>query len=657
MKYFYFFFCFLIGLPLVAQVENANFKPYLFMGFSKDIPETHIYGGFHYTNIHNTVPDDWVGSFYQSGMMHTWYQPTEIYDLPDYNRDTYGYHTMEGGAGYKPANSFHNYKTPQKFTMGGVAGGFGSFSNGPGQGSPGFKNSRNSSTLRWEENIGRYGAAVLSNCLLFPLDGIGFEGRANNKMFGYGYYALPLTEPKSTTAGEDKPTGNRCWTLFFNTENFSGPVAFHTPYHWSKRALTQESTVGKNFDNSLLKLSPVFQRETNTLPAKKWVDSNGDVYYKLSPVFMPIDEDGIGRIGTMPMNMDGSMWDAVSTWFKGGPVASTDFTAQEGAVHIRTNTSISTSYKLDKTIKVSTSNFVTRISDPGDPYAAAFKWKGDLIEKADGLDLVRLPEYYLLRNGDASATAIPETEVPDESGLKEIDSREDYEDDWEFDGFNQDPIYTPMHPDFSYSDEIVDVWKNPGPTAGPYYAILDDGSTAVYYWYKFNEQPSILNSDMDEAERELIQKRVELIHKNWNKNDHYFPEPKKEKVSLDDGLIVTPPEGLEVGYVPICVHQQLSSEELPDFPEISFSANEIEGNDPSKDSLAKVYPNPVTKELQIQNQHDAKLKLFNINGYLELEEEISSDNYEVNIEGLNSGIYFLKIIKEGQIEVEKIVKL
>lgn len=568
-KYYYLLFCYLISFPIIAQVENSKFKPYLFMGFSKDIPSTHVYGGFHYTNIHNTVPDDWVGSFYQSGMMHTWYRPTKINDLPDYSRDAYGYHSIEGGAGYKPGNSFHNYKTPQKFTMGGVAGGFGSFSNGPGQGAPSFKNSKETPSFRWEENRGRYGAAALSNSLLFPLDGIGFKEGENNKMFGYGYYTLPLTEPKSTTAGVNKPTGNNSWTLFFNTKNFSGPVAFHTPFHWSKRALTQESTTGKTLDNSLLMLSPIFQRETNVLPAKKWMDANGDTYYKVSPVLMPIDSDGVGRIGTMPMNMDSTMWDAVSNWFNGGAIAEPDFNAKAGAVHIRTNTKILTSYRFDKTIKVSSSNFVTRIVDPKDPYAAAFKWSGDLIEKVKGRDLVKLPEYYVLKAGGKSAIAIAETEVPDNSGLKKVNSKTDYEADWKFDGFNREAIYTPMLPDYTYSDEVVDVWRTPGPTVGPYYAELEDGSTAVYYWYKFNEQPSILNSDMDEAERELIQKRVELIHKNWKPNDQYFPDPTEEKISLDPGLLVRPPAGLEAGYVPICVHQQLSTEELPNFPKIS----------------------------------------------------------------------------------------
>ncbi|WP_434036412.1 hypothetical protein [Formosa sp. 4Alg 33] len=569
MKHYYLLFTFLIGFSLSAQVEKATFKPYLFMSYSDDIPETHIYGAMHYTNIHNTVPDEWVGSFYQSGMMHTWYRPAKIYDLPDYHRDAYGYHSIEGGAGYKPANSFHNYKTPQKFTMGGVAGGFGAFSNGPGQGSPGFKNSRKSPTLRWEDNTGRYGAAVISNTLLFPLDGIGFKEGENNKMFGYGYYALPLTEPKSTTAGQNKPTGNRSWTLFFNTANFSGPVAFHTPYHWAKRSLTQESTIGRNLDNSLLKRSPRFQRETNNLPAKKWVNSNGDTYYKISPALMPMDADGIGRIGTMPMNMDNTMWNAVSDWFNGGPVASTNFNAKKGAVHIRTNTNFKASYRLDKTKYIASADFVNRVSDPNDPSAAAFKWKGDLIEKVEGRNLVKLPEYYVLRKGTKSPKAIPESEVPEESGLQALDSRADYENDWEFDNYNREAIYTPMLPEYTYSDKVVDAWKTPGPTAGPFYAKLEDGSTAVYYWYKFNEQPSILNSDMNEAERALIQKRIELIHTNWHSDDQYFPDPKQEKIALDKNLLVTPPKGLEVGYVPICIHQQLSTEKLPDFPVIN----------------------------------------------------------------------------------------
>lgn len=561
---------FLMCIQVVAQVENEKFKPGLFYAYSKDTPETHTYGAFHYTSINNVVMDDYFGSFFSTGMMHTWYKPEEIYNQDDYTRDIYGYHTMEGGAGYRHYSRFHNYLTPHKFSMGAVAGGFGSFSNGPGSGSPGFNNSANSSTLRWELNTGRYGAALISNSLLFPLDGIGFEGRANNKMFGYGYYALPFTEPKDTTAGQDIPTGNYSWTLFLNAENFSGPVAFHTPYHWSKYSLTNENAVSRCFDNSLLEIPAIFQRETGNLPAKKWTDSNGDVYYKCSPVFMPIDDDGIGRFGTMPMNMDSTMWDSVSEWFNGGSAPPQNFDQKASAIHTQTSTGMATQFKFDNSIIVSSSEFATSFIDPNDPHTAAFKWNLDIVKKVEGRNLIQLPEYYVYVVGDTRARVIDETKVPDESGLKEINSRADYEDDWDYYGFNRDPVFTPMHPDFTYSDEIVDVWKSPGPTSGPYYTDHDDGSTSVYYWYKFNEQPSILNSDMDETERQLAQERVELMHKNWNKYDGYLPEPTKEKVSLDNGLLVTPPPGLEVGYVPISIHQQLSNEEFPEFPEINL---------------------------------------------------------------------------------------
>ena len=100
---------------------------------------------------------------------------------------------------------------------------------------------------------------------------------------------------------------------------------------------------------------------------------------------------------------------------------------------------------------------------------------------------------------------------------------------------------------------------------------LGDGSTAVYYWYKFSEQPSILNSDMGEKERKLIQKRVELIHQHWTEKDTYFPKPNLPIAAIDPGLLVTPPKGLEIGYVTICVHQQLTKEKLPKFKVIQRS--------------------------------------------------------------------------------------
>ena len=51
-------------------------------------------------------------------------------------------------------------------------------------------------------------------------------------------------------------------------------------------------------------------------------------------------------------------------------------------------------------------------------------------------------------------------------------------------------------------------------------------------------------------------------------DDNYFPNPKQALASLDEGLIVKPPQGLEVGFVPICVHQQLAGQALPKFKKL-----------------------------------------------------------------------------------------
>jgi hypothetical protein len=92
--------------------------------------------------------------------------------------------------------------------------------------------------------------------------------------------------------------------------------------------------------------------------------------------------------------------------------------------------------------------------------------------------------------------------------------------------------------------------------AGPFQAQLGDGSVVTYSWYRFADQPALLNADMNEAEREAMQARVEKIHRNWKRDRDYLPPPALGKLAeIDPALIVTPPKGLETGYVPIVTRQ------------------------------------------------------------------------------------------------------
>ncbi len=74
----------------------------------------------------------------------------------------------------------------------------------------------------------------------------------------------------------------------------------------------------------------------------------------------------------------------------------------------------------------------------------------------------------------------------------------------------------------------------------------------TYYWYRFADQPALLNADLTDGEREALQRRVEMLHKSWTKDRDYLPPPTVGRLAdLDPAVLVTPPKGLEVGYVPI----------------------------------------------------------------------------------------------------------
>jgi hypothetical protein len=105
-------------------------------------------------------------------------------------------------------------------------------------------------------------------------------------------------------------------------------------------------------------------------------------------------------------------------------------------------------------------------------------------------------------------------------------------------------------------DNATSCWKRPGPAAGPFQAHLGDGSVVTYYWYRFANQPALLNADLTDEERESLQTRVEKLHRTWKKDHEYLAPPKMGKLAeIDPALVVRPPPGLEVGYVPIATRQ------------------------------------------------------------------------------------------------------
>ena len=111
-------------------------------------------------------------------------------------------------------------------------------------------------------------------------------------------------------------------------------------------------------------------------------------------------------------------------------------------------------------------------------------------------------------------------------------------------------------PGAAYTSPGTGAWGKPGPKAGAFGAKLTDGSVVTYAWFRFIDQPSFQQYAWSEDKKAKLQALVEKIHAAWTSNRDYMAPPSHGTlVALDPALLVTPPKGLEVGYVPIVLRQ------------------------------------------------------------------------------------------------------
>lgn len=483
------------------------------------------------------------GHLFQSGLPGTW--TFAQYDGPA-PKDLYS--DIEGGLGWWRDTRFPT-ETP-KLIMGGVGPNFSEVANGPAHG-----------WGDWDNPRGPYGVAQLSPWLLFPIDGLNIRQGECGGLVGYGYLSLPLAEARPTTGGQSVPTGDQCWTLFLNTGNFKGPVAFFTPYFWSHTALSEPRLAGQLLDTRPAAPDRAIQMETQWIPCRVATDAEGASYARIEPTSFPCGPDGQSALVHQDtVYSREALWDAVGTWFSGGEPASgaisprgactRTFSDQGYATwEIRVPRPDGSEWK----VPLAWDTFATPTAVT--PQTSGYRWDFGLANRAntDGGSLATLPEYYRLEGGDEEGKArwvpVAPDQVPAETRLREIEWARPAEGEPE-------PYTTP--------DDPTSCWKRPGPAAGPFTARLGDGSVVTYYWYRFADQPALLNADLTPAERERMQARVEKLHRAWGKDRDYLPPPAIGWLAeLDPAQLVRPPEGLEVGYVPIATRQEWGGPEMP----------------------------------------------------------------------------------------------
>ncbi|MBL8762860.1 MAG: hypothetical protein JNM07_01150 [Phycisphaerae bacterium] len=423
------------------------------------------------------------------------------------------FQTVEGGLGYWAGNHFRH--GPPKFSM-----------NATPQcydyevGSPGWSFFSSNEALPDH----RLSIAQLSNRLLIPPDGLPFRGSPNGEFLGYAWMALPFTEATS----DDPPTGEQSWTCFLSAANFKGPIAYYIPETWSK--------VGAIFSYPFLHGRGLDARpgtmgggamEINTVPRLDSTDARGVRYSKIPALRFPVDAHGRSLlVQDVTYFSRAAVFDAFRSWRDGGPACTGRF--DERGSWKPTLRAVPTRYEqagreitgIDQTLKSMTFE--------GNVWGIAWPDGGPSPRGT-------FPQYF--RHDGEVNVAVAASDVPAETNLA---ARE----------------FGLAGPGAPYTSPAAGAWATPGPRSGPFTVGLADGSVVVYSWYRFVDQPSFQQFKWSEEKRAKLQALVEKIHASWPIDRDYMAPPGRGTLAtLDPALLVTPPRGLEVGYVPIVIGQ------------------------------------------------------------------------------------------------------
>ena len=363
------------------------------------------------------------------------------------------------------------------------------------------------------------GLVQLSNRIIVPPDGITFEPQAG-ALIGAAWLALPLSEPYERNG---LLVGDKSWTLFLESANFRGPVAYWTPESWSRVTENHPPSQLRGLDHRPIDTEYRIFAAHLDVPSVS-TNENDDNWFRIPQIEFPVD--GQGRTifhQDVTFYGQGAVYDQVKGALDGGQLPLTVDSSSLMHAPLQTH-----------------------------------RWG----LQSDGKEVVGLERFVALEDWDTDEKEgwAWGLQWPNRSGIFPSYFRESGN-EWQPVDTSESPSELQIPSPFAsatrksgYAPPLDD-----GPLPRVSVVTLNDGSVVRYTWYRFVDQPAIAALGLSESQKERLQDAAERIHAQWNQQAIFIQPPSEGTlVEVQGEVLVTPPKGAEVGWVPVVISQTAS---------------------------------------------------------------------------------------------------
>jgi hypothetical protein len=447
------------------------------------------------------------------------------------------------------------------------------------------------------------GAVRVANNFLVPNDMVSFEDDDVNGFLGYMLSRTPIGKRSVTDDAN-------YWTIIIDAENFAGPVMYMSSWFWDSRINWHPESVSWSDPRALL--GYVAQGFEGRIGGIQVVDSNGVQWRRTNRWAFPKDvSNGVATNS--------------STLFTGHSQYNTDWAVEAmepmlagtGSVADRTPDGIKTKSLAHGQIPGHGCN----LPDEGNTAL------GMSLEEDEDEDEIEWEDFGV-SGGETTAAALAASEAANCHVKLSLDTSK--LDCSTTDGWCEGHRYIKVNSDgtsptvVAAADVAADVkaaldlrafestrkndgrflgppaqseeacFNNPGPApADPrlYCTRTKSGNWIGFRWYRFVDQPEMnqVFASLPAGERDtakcFMQARIERLHEAQQGAagvPRWFDLPQGAdalpgaKVKIDVALLVTPPIGLEKGFVPISVYERKRTK--PDDCDVTLGDNQSEPN-------------------------------------------------------------------------------